>query len=113
MHKQRDIVLVPIPFTDLTSVKKRPVVIISGREYNSKSDDVVVAAITSNTSFQSDYTVLVDSTNLSDGVIPKQSIIRCDKIYTISGDIIIKHFGVINSETFGALRLKIDKLLSE
>jgi len=113
MYKQRDIVLVPIPFTDLTSIKKRPVVVISGKEYNSKSDDVVVAAITSNTAYQSEYTILIDSANLSYGIIPKQSIIRCDKIYTISRDIIIKNFGVINSETFNDLRLKIDKLLSE
>lgn len=29
MLKQRDIVLIPIPFTDLTSQKKRPAIIIS------------------------------------------------------------------------------------
>lgn len=48
MHKQRDILLIPIPFSDLTSSKKRPVVVISNDTYNSKTQDLVVAAITSN-----------------------------------------------------------------
>jgi len=112
MYKQRDIVLVPIPFTDLSSIKRRPVIIISGASYNNTSDDVIVAAITSNVSYQTDYTILIDSENLSEGVLPKQSIIRSDKIYTISKDIIVKHFGILNIATFNSLKCKIDQLLS-
>ena len=33
MYKQRDIIIIPIPFTDLSSNKKRPVVIISNNNY--------------------------------------------------------------------------------
>ena len=36
-----DIVLVPFPFTDLTTLKKRPAVIVSPDEYNKKLDDVI------------------------------------------------------------------------
>lgn len=36
MPKQGEIVLIPIPFTDLTSSKKRPVLIISNDDYNKK-----------------------------------------------------------------------------
>jgi len=40
MPNQRDILLIPIPFTDLTSQRRRPVVVISNDEYNhSKKGD--------------------------------------------------------------------------
>lgn len=112
MHKQRDIVLVPIPFTDLTSIKRRPVVIISGDNYNNKSSDIIAAAMTSNLASSTEYTILIDSENLSEGLLPKQSIIRCDKIYTISKDIIVKNFGKLSIETFRNVKKNIDQLLS-
>ena len=34
MHEQGDIVLIPIPFTDLSSQKRRPVIVISNDAYN-------------------------------------------------------------------------------
>ena len=45
--KQRDIVLVPVPFTDLTATKRRPVLVLSNDAYNRRAEDVVVAAVTS------------------------------------------------------------------
>lgn len=48
MHKQGDILLIPIPFTDLISSKKRPVLVLSNNNYNLKTNDIIVAAITSN-----------------------------------------------------------------
>ena len=34
MLEQREIVLIPVPFTDLTSQKRRPVLIISNDRYH-------------------------------------------------------------------------------
>ncbi len=48
MPEQGDIVLIPIPFTDLSSQKRRPVIVISNNQYNAKTRDVVVVAMTSN-----------------------------------------------------------------
>lgn len=43
-----DIVLIPVPFTDLSSRKRRPVIVISNDDYNGRTRDVVVVAMTSN-----------------------------------------------------------------
>jgi mRNA interferase MazF len=48
MYKQGDILLISVPFTDLTSSKKRPVLVLSNDEFNYKSEAIIVAAITSN-----------------------------------------------------------------
>lgn len=42
-----DVVLVPFPFTDQTSSKKRPAVVVSHADYNANRRDVVIMAITS------------------------------------------------------------------
>ena len=47
MHSQGDILLVPVPFTDLSSQKKRPVLVLSNKDYNKAADDLIVAAVTS------------------------------------------------------------------
>jgi mRNA interferase MazF len=42
-----DIILVPFPFTDQSSSKKRPAVIISSARYASERPDFIIMAITS------------------------------------------------------------------
>lgn len=42
-----DVVLVPFPFTNQSAFKKRPAVVVSGREYSAARADAVLMAITS------------------------------------------------------------------
>ena len=42
MPEQGDIVLIPVPFTDLSSQKRRPVIVVSNDTYNRSSADIVV-----------------------------------------------------------------------
>ncbi len=46
-YNRGDVVLVPFPFSDQTTTKKRPAVIISSNTYNDTSRDIVIMAITS------------------------------------------------------------------
>ena len=45
--KRGDVLLLPFPFTDLSTAKRRPAVVLSTEAYNSRRGDVIVAAITS------------------------------------------------------------------
>lgn len=40
MYKQGDILLVPISFSDLSSSKRCPVLVLSNNEYNKMTEDV-------------------------------------------------------------------------
>lgn len=42
-----DVVLVPFPFSDLSSMKVRPAVVVSSALYHATEPDVILAAITS------------------------------------------------------------------
>ena len=42
-----DVVLVPFPFTDQSTTKKRPAVVISSHAYNNERPDLIIMAVTS------------------------------------------------------------------
>jgi mRNA interferase MazF len=44
-----DVVLVPFPFSDLSTAKVRPAVVVSGSLYHTTEPDLILAAITSKT----------------------------------------------------------------
>jgi mRNA interferase MazF len=47
MPKQRDIVLIAVPYADLSAAKRRPVLILSSDVHLRQSPDMLVATITS------------------------------------------------------------------
>ena len=68
-YNQREIVLVPFPYSDLSATKKRPVPIISNNNYNSTFQDVVVCVITSNL-FKDEYSINLSNEDLETGMMP-------------------------------------------
>ena len=44
-----DVLLVPFPFSDLSTVKARPAVVVSGTLYHATEPDLILCAITSKT----------------------------------------------------------------
>ncbi|MED3653174.1 type II toxin-antitoxin system PemK/MazF family toxin [Heyndrickxia sporothermodurans] len=110
MYKQGDIVLVPVPFSDLTNRKQRPVLVISNDNYNKITEDIVVVGITSQLK-DLDYSIVINSKDLNEGELKVTSAIRADKVYTLSKDIVRKRFGQVNSEVLKGVRTKINELL--
>ena len=66
MPRQGEIVLLPVPFTDLSSHKRRPVIVISGDAYHRSTTDMIVVAMTSNPA-RVDYGFVIDSVDLKQG----------------------------------------------
>ncbi|SNX53687.1 type II toxin-antitoxin system PemK/MazF family toxin [Thermoanaerobacterium sp. RBIITD] len=110
MFKQGDILLIPIPFSNLTSNKKRPVLVLSNDDYNIKTEDIVVAAITSNVAVK-DYIFMLTSDDLDEGVLKVDSCIRVDKIYTLSQSIVISRFGAVKKHIINAVKEKLYELI--
>ena len=110
MYRQGDIVVVPFPFSDLSSIKQRPVLVLSKSLDNANSEDVITCGITSNIK-NSKYSVLIENKNLIEGSIPKPSRIKLDKLFTISQDIIKKKVARINKETFEKVKSEFVELI--
>jgi len=110
--KQGDIVLIPIPFTDLSSRKRRPVIVISNDDYNRKTADVVVVAMTSNPT-RTDYSFTITSSDLARGKLNHPGKVRVDKIYTLAKSIIVKTFGQVKPEVLDQVRSKLQTLVAD
>jgi len=111
MPKQGDILLIPIPFTDLSSHKRRPVIVVSNDQYNRKTSDIVVVAMTSNPQV-TDYSLSITSSDLVEGALNRPGKIRVDKIYTLSQAIVAKTFGQVDDKTLGRIRRRLANLVA-
>jgi len=88
---QGDVVLVPFPFTDLSAIKQRPALVLSPDRSNKVRPDLVVAAITSQIpTIPGDDEVLLSGNELKETGLPKPSIIKLSKIFTIHQGLIRK-----------------------
>lgn len=95
-YNRGDVVLVPFPFTDLTSVKQRPAVIVSPDHLNAQRDDRVLAAITSQvpTQLGADE-ILLSAADLGGTGLLKTSAIKLGKLVTIHQDLVRRKIGVL------------------
>ncbi len=97
MYNFGDIVAVPFPFTDLSSAKLRPALIVS--KDGGIGDDVVVCFITSNLNRKDSYQLLLESNHTTG--LKTRSAVRFNRIATLSKTIII---GVLGSVEPALLR---------
>ncbi len=95
--------LVPVPFTDLTSTRRRPVIVVSNGLYNRATPDVVVVAMTS-TPPLSAYAFTITSADLASGALNHPGTVRVDKIYTLAQRIIVRRFGKVNDVVLDRIR---------
>ncbi|HPD81893.1 MAG TPA: type II toxin-antitoxin system PemK/MazF family toxin [Candidatus Pacearchaeota archaeon] len=110
VFNQGDILIVPFPFSDLTSIRQRPVLVLSKKEYNEKCEDIITCGITSNIK-ESSYSVLIENLNLSEGKIPIKSRIKVDKLFTLNKSIVIKKLAKVNNLTFEGVKKELFKLI--
>ena len=99
MYKQREIVLVPFPYSDLSASKRRPALVISNNNYNNRFSDIIVCVITSNL-FTDNFSIALSNDYLESGMLPETSVIKCHKLFTIEQSKIIKRFSKINEQKF-------------
>jgi len=92
--KPGDLVLIPFPFSDLQSAKKRPVMVLTPPDRHA---DFIGLAVTSVA--QLSHAMTVGPADLVEGTLPKACWIRFDKVFTLSESSIVKTFGTVSPQT--------------
>ena len=93
-YRQGDIVLVSSPFTDLTSSKRRPALVLSPDSFNAAGEDLVLAAITSHITGDPNAVHLWRG-DFAEGGLPKPSIVKTAKLFTMQASLVAKRIGAL------------------
>lgn len=108
MFEQKDIVLIPFPYSDLTGAKLRPALIISNSKVN-RTQDRICCLITSNPDNDSNK-ILVNS--FEQGKLPFKSWIKPHRLFTIHENIIKKRLCRISGKLHEDVVGSIDSMIA-
>lgn len=104
-----DIILVPFPFTDQSTTKKRPAVVISSKPYNQERPDLIIMAVTSQIKPTSTIGEVIIQDWKTAGLL-KPSAIK-PVITTIEKPLVIKTMGRLNDNDRIALQESVKVIL--
>lgn len=107
MYEQRDIVLIPFPYSDLTGFKQRPALIISNEKIN-KTQDRICCLVTTN-AHKDD--VKIRDNFFDKGKLPFRSFVKAHRIFCINERIIKKKLCSINKKFHKEIIKKINECL--
>jgi mRNA interferase MazF len=103
-----DVVIVLFPFSDLSSAKKRPALVVATPD----GDDVILCQITSR--LVSDrYAILISETDFSLGSLRQESNVRPARIFTADKRIIQYTAGHLNDEKMAAIVDQVVEIIQE
>jgi len=94
-----DILLIRFPFTDLSSIKKRPVILIQNEN---KQGDFVCFQVTSKTT--QDKLIAIQNDHLSSGQLKLVSNVKYDKCFTLNSSIVYKKLATADHNFMSTLK---------
>jgi mRNA interferase MazF len=102
-----DVVVVPFPFSDLSSSKNRPAFVIN----DLSGDDIILCQITSQ-AVSDKFAIKIISSDFTDGSLPQPtSNIRPNKLFTADKNIIIKKAGKLKSQKITEIINKLVEII--
>jgi mRNA interferase MazF len=104
-----DVILVPFPFSDQTTTKKRPAVVVSADNYNNTSQDIIIMAITGQTSSYIGIGEFLIEDWQGAGLL-KSSAVK-SAISTIEQRLVVKSLGRLSSKDLSTLHKALRELL--
>ena len=91
--RRGELVLVPIPFTDLSTEKRRPVLCLTDAD---GFGDFLAAAVT--TKGHHAHALSLDDSAMAQGRLPAASWVRVDRLITLNQSLASKTFGAVTPE---------------
>jgi mRNA interferase MazF len=106
--RRNDVVIVPFPFTDSRTAKRRPALALSSESFSQESGHTVLAMITSAANPQWPMDVLIDSGKAG---LRAASKVRM-KLFTLDNRLIVHKVGVLAAADQRAVAAAVRKLMA-
>ncbi|MBU1370582.1 MAG: type II toxin-antitoxin system PemK/MazF family toxin [Bacteroidetes bacterium] len=103
-----DVIVIPFPFSDLTSSKKRPALVLS----DLAGDDVILCQITSQF-IKDNYVVAISDSDFINGSLHKPSNIRPNRLFTADKKLIERKIGSLKSVVYNKVVDKLHALIKK
>ena len=103
-----DVVVVLFPFSDLSSAKKRPALVIAAPD----GDDIILCQITSRL-ISDRYAILIGEADFSSGSLRQESNVRPTRIFTADRRIIQYTAGHLNDDKMTAVVNRVVEIIQE
>lgn len=101
-YKLRDVILVPFPFSDLSYSKRRPALVlvdIPNRE------ELICMMLTSTLSTDPQVDVVIEDFNSAG--LPKPTVARVSRLFTLKQSLVNKRLGVMKEKEFDTIIIKL------
>lgn len=95
LFEQRDIVFIPLRYTDLSIIKHRPVLVISNRAFHNTNRDLIICPITTNDQRNG---IPITQKDMERGIIAQDSVIKTNCVQTLEKTLISRNFGKISKD---------------
>jgi mRNA interferase MazF len=102
-----DVVVVPFPFTDRSTSKRRPALVLSNRSFQTKIGHSILAMITS--SENSDWPLDTEIENLEAAGLPAPSKVRM-KLFALDDGLILRKIGTLSKKDRKGVEAALRKL---
>lgn len=109
-YKFADVLLVPFPFTNQESSKKRPAIVVSSDIYNQQKPDIILIAVTSQVGTDLKLGEMIVSDWLTAGLL-KPSIIK-PVVATIENDLVYRKLGQLQSQDIRDLKNILQQVIN-
>lgn len=93
IYERWSVVVVPFPFTDMATAKKRPALVLSSADFQRGHDHLLCGMITS--AAHSGWSSDVALADLQEAGLSKPSKFRC-KLFTLHGDVVLYRLGSLS-----------------
>lgn len=97
MPERGQILLVPFPFTDLSTSKRRPVLALTASD---RFGDFIAMPVTSRP--QAEHGLPIAAGDLVSGTLPAASWVRTDRVVTLNASLVVKTVGRVSDRVVAA-----------